>query len=252
MTGETVIVEREGPVGILTLNRPSSLNAMSFQLTGELRAAFEAFESDDEIAVVILTGAGERAFCAGADIKEMADLSDDERQRRNEARRDWLWYVADFSKPTIGAINGLAFGGGALLASAVDIRIGCERSSFRFLAATYGLINSTWTLPLVVGWSRAKELLLTGRLVESAEAVQIGLLNRIVPAAELRSAALGVANQIAGNHAESVRGVKRLLHEGVELGYRGMYDHENDARGTRFRSPTIREGFKDFIARKGI
>jgi enoyl-CoA hydratase/carnithine racemase len=251
VTDELVTLERVGPVGIVTLNRPQVLNALSFQLTGELREAMGELERDEQVRVAILTGAGERAFSAGADIHEMADLSDEERARRNKLRRDWTWYIADFQKPTIGALNGLSYGGGAVLASTLDLRVGCERSTFRFLAAAYGQINSTWTLPLLVGWARAKELLMTARIVEPDEALQIGLLNRVVPAAELRAAALELANQIAANHTAAVQGVKRLLHEGVGLDYRATYDNENSARRTRFRAPRVREGFKDFLARKG-
>jgi 2-(1,2-epoxy-1,2-dihydrophenyl)acetyl-CoA isomerase len=248
---EVVALERVGPAGIVTLDRPQVLNALSFQLTGELHAALEELERDDAVRVVILTGAGERAFSAGADIHEMADLDEAERARRNEQRRDWSWYVADYPKPTIGALNGLSYGGGAVLASTLDLRIGCERSTFRFLAAAYGQINTTWTLPLLVGWARAKELLMTARIVQPDEALQIGLLNRVVPAADLRAAALEMANQIAANNPVAVQGVKRLLHEGVGLGYRAQYDNENSARRTRFQAPSVREGFKDFLARKG-
>jgi enoyl-CoA hydratase/carnithine racemase len=248
---ELVTLERVGPVGIVTLNRPRVLNALSFQLTHELHEAMDELERDDDVRIAIVTGAGERAFSAGADIHEMADLSDEERARRNELRRDWTWHVADFPKPTIGALNGLSYGGGAVLASTLDLRVGCERSTFRFLAAAYGQINSTWTLPLLVGWARAKELLMTARVVEPDEALQIGLLNRVVPAGELRAAALELANQIAANHTAAVQGVKRLLHEGVGLGYRARHDNENSARRTRFQAPSVRDGFKDFLARKG-
>jgi 2-(1,2-epoxy-1,2-dihydrophenyl)acetyl-CoA isomerase len=251
VTREVVTLERVGPAAIVTLNRPQVLNAMSFQLTGELHHAMAECERDDEIRVVILTGSGERAFSAGADIHEMADLSEEERAHRNEQRRDWSWSIADFPKPTVGALNGLSYGGGAVLASTLDIRIGCERSTFRFLAAAYGQINTTWTLPLLVGWARAKELLMTTRIVQPDEALQMGLLNRIVPSAELRAAALETANQIAANHPVAVQGIKRLLHEGVGMEYRQRYENENGARRTRFQAPSVREGFKDFLARKG-
>jgi 2-(1,2-epoxy-1,2-dihydrophenyl)acetyl-CoA isomerase len=246
-----VRLERAGPIGIVTLDRPQVLNALSFQLTGELHEAMQQLEQDDDVKVVVLTGSGERAFSAGADIHEMADLSDEERQRRNELRKDWSWYIADFPKPTIGMLNGLSYGGGAVLASTLDIRIGCERSTFRFLAAAYGQINTTWTLPLLVGWSRAKELLMTARTVSAEEAARIGLINKLVPAESLREATLEMANQIAANHAVAVQGVKRLLHEGVGLTYREMHDNESSARRERFEAPTVREGFKDFLARKG-
>lgn len=224
---------------------------MSFQLTLELRDAFAELAADDAIRAVILTGAGDRAFSAGADIHEMVDLSEEERAERNAQRKDWIWSIADFAKPTIGAMNGLSYGGGAVLASTLDMRVGCERSRFRFLAAAYGQINTTWTLPLLVGWARAKELLMTARVVEADEALALGLLNRVVPSRQLMDAALEMANLIAANSPTAVQGVKRLLHEGVGMSYRAQHDNEDEARRERFRGAAVREGFKDFLARKG-
>ncbi|MGH7092639.1 MAG: enoyl-CoA hydratase/isomerase family protein, partial [Stellaceae bacterium] len=197
------------------------------------------------------TGAGERAFSAGADIHEMADLSVEELARRADTRNHIFWHIADYAKPLIGAINGLAYGGAALLSSSLDIRIGCEKSQFRFLAASYGRVNSTWSLPLVVGWPRAKELLYTGRAVSAEEAERIGLLNQIVPAAKLREAAIETAQMIAKNDPRMVQGIKKLLHEGAGLSWQERYDLEDEARGTWLLAGHPREGFKDFLARKG-
>jgi 2-(1,2-epoxy-1,2-dihydrophenyl)acetyl-CoA isomerase len=249
---ENILVETvEGGVGIVTLNRPKVLNALSYPLTCELDAALTTFENDPEIKCVVITGAGEKAFSAGADIHEMAAISPDDLAERQQKRSTFTWHLATLKKPTIGAINGLAYGGAALLSSSLDIRIGCERSSFRFLAATYGRINSTWTLPLVVGWARAKELLYTARVVSADDAAQIGLLNKVVPAAELRDAAVEMGRQIAANTPEMVQGIKELLLDDVGRAWLAMYQAEREALSTTHKPSPIAEGFKSFLDRKG-
>src|SRR4051795_8401429 len=185
MAYEYIISERLDGVALVTLNRPEKLNALSFPLMEELERALTGYEQDDDIKAVILTGAGERAFSAGADIHEMAGLSSEELARRSDTRGRISWHIASYRKPIIGAINGLAYGGAALLSSSLDLRIGCEKSQFRFLAATYGRVNSTWSLPALVGIPKAKELLYTGRAIGVEEAERIGLLNRVVPSAKL-------------------------------------------------------------------
>lgn len=248
---EYILTERRDGVALITLNRPDKLNALSFGLMRELDDALTACEADDVVKAVILTGAGERAFSAGADIHEMAGLSAEELAERQAFRNRSTWHVATLTKPLIGAINGLAYGGAALLSSTFDLRIGCERTEFRFLAASYGRVNSTWSLPLLVGLPKAKELLYTGRVVTADEAERIGLLNQVVPAARLRDAALEMAGLIAKNDARMVPGIKRLLHEDIGLGYRERYDNEEEARATWLTSAHPREGFKDFLARTG-
>ena len=247
---ESILTEEHDGVALITLNRPEKLNALSFGLMRELDTALTAYEDDDAVKAVILTGAGERAFSAGADIHEMADLSAEQLKERQAFRNHATWHVANFAKPLIGAINGLAYGGAALLSSTLDLRIGCERTAFRFLAASYGRVNSSWSLPVLVGMPKAKELLYTGRIVTAEEAEKIGLLNQVVPAAKLRGAALEMAGLIAKNDARMVQGIKRLLHEDVGMGWRERYDNEEDARLTWLTSAHPREGFKDFLSRK--
>lgn len=251
MAYETILTEQRDGVGIITLNRPAVLNALSTQMLAEIDTALTAFEGDDSVACVILTGAGERAFSAGADIHEMVGLSPEETARRNELRNVYVWRLANYSKPTIGALNGLAYGGAALMVSSLDIRVGCERTKLRYLGAAYGRVNSTWTLPLIVGWPMAKELLFTGRVVEADEALRIGLLNRLVPAEALLETALEIGGMIAKNDQRMVVGIKRLLHEGLGLGYAERARLEVHARETWLRPVPPREGFRDFLARKG-
>ena len=250
MAYEFILSERMHDVALITLNRPEKLNALSFGLVRELDEALTEYEEDDAVKAVILTGAGERAFSAGADIHEMAGLSSEELAQRQAFRSEATWHVATFAKPLIGAINGLAYGGAALLSSTLDLRIGCEKTQFRFLAASYGRVNSTWSLPLLVGLPKAKELLYTGRVVAAEEAERIGLLNQIVPAARLVETAVEIGQMIAKNDARMVQGIKRLLHEQIGMGWRDCYATEEDARATWLLAGHPREGFKEFLGRK--
>jgi 2-(1,2-epoxy-1,2-dihydrophenyl)acetyl-CoA isomerase len=248
---ENILVEKvDGGVGVVTLNRPSKLNALSYPLACELDEVVTQFEADDDVRCVVITGAGEKAFSAGADIHEMAGISADELAERQKRRAIFTWHLATLKKPTIGAINGLAYGGAAVLSSSLDIRIGCERSSFRFLAASYGRVNSTWSLPVVVGWARAKELLYTARVVTAEDALQMGLLNKIVPADQLLDAAIEMGRQIAANTPEMVQGIKQLLIEDLGRAWYEMYEAERTALSTTMQPSSIADGFKEFLARK--
>ena len=170
---------------------------MNRQLNIELRDAVRTMNQDDEVGCIVITGAGERAFSAGGDIHEQRERdqeSDQEaREQQDRDRSRGSYEISASLKPVIGMMNGLAYGGAAVLSSSLDIRIGCERTSFRFLAAAYGRINSTWTLPNQVGWPIAKELLFTGRVVDAEEAYRIGLLNHLVPSDQLREKTMEIA-----------------------------------------------------------
>jgi enoyl-CoA hydratase/carnithine racemase len=252
MSYQNILTERIEKVALITLNRPEKLNAMSYELAHELDAELTEIERDDTIRAVVLTGAGPRAFSAGGDIHQMAKSSDEELAARTEFRSEANWHIASFAKPIIGAVNGLAYGAGAQLTSMLDIRIGCEITEFRFLAARYGRVNSSWSLPLVVGIAKAKELLYTGRVVQAIEAEKIGLLNQVVPSSELLAKAIEMAQLISENDPRMVQGIKRLLHENVGRDWRGCYDNEQNARKSRLKSNHPREGFKEFLSRKGI
>jgi len=251
MVYQFILSERLDGVALITLNRPDKLNALSFGLMQELDEALTGYEADDAVGAVILTGAGDRAFSAGADIHEMADMSADALAERTRRRGEISWHIASYAKPIIGAINGLAYGGAALLSSSLDIRLGCEKTQFRFLAATYGRVNSTWSLPAQVGLPKAKELLYTGRAVGVEEAERIGLLNQVVPSAKLIETAVEMGRMIAKNDPRMVQGIKQLLHEEMGLDWQERYDLEDEARATWLTSGHPRDGFKDFLARKG-
>jgi enoyl-CoA hydratase/carnithine racemase len=247
---ETLLLEKQEGVGIITLNRPERLNALNRALTTELEQALTQFEDDDELRAIIVTGAGDKAFSAGADIHEMVQQSETQPGERSPGGADWVWHLATYRKPTIGAINGLAYGGGALMSSTFDIRLGCERTSFRFLAAAYGRVNSTWSLPMILGWPVAKELLFTGRVVEAEEALRIGLLNKLVPSSQLREAAVEMGQAIAANDAGAVQGIKEILLRDIGMSWRDMLVNEAQTVSRSLRVPPPRESFKDFLERK--
>jgi 2-(1,2-epoxy-1,2-dihydrophenyl)acetyl-CoA isomerase len=251
MTYENILFEQTDGVAIITLHRPKVLNALSMPLTMELDDAITRCEEEDDVKAIIVTGAGEKAFSAGADIHEMAELSQEELEQRGKQRGAATWHMATCRKPVIGALNGLAYGGGAMLASTFDIRIGCERTRFRFLAATYGRINSTWTLSAIIGMPMAKELLYTGRVVEAQEAKEISLLNRLVPSSDLLSTALELGKMIAQNTPSMVQGIKELLNEGLGRTWAERLDMERDILSGRLKPSHPQEGFREFLDRKG-
>lgn len=256
--------EKVGHVAFLTMNRPEVLNAMNRQLTEELHDAVRRANEDTEVGCIVITGADTHprvpAFSAGGDIHEQREdqaalnadtLSRDEMDARSARRQRGGYEVSASDKPVIGMINGLAYGGGAVLSSSLDIRIGSDAARFRFLAAAYGRINSTWTLTNQVGWPQAKELLFTARIVEAEEAYRIGLLNHLVPAAELRAKTMEVGRSIANNRRESVMGIKELLllHQGCNL--EQQWANERDFTTHRVRGYNAEQAFPEFIARKG-
>jgi 2-(1,2-epoxy-1,2-dihydrophenyl)acetyl-CoA isomerase len=245
---DIVVTYKEG-AGVIRLNRPEVLNALSRNLWREVDHAISVFEENPEIKAVIVTGTGERAFSAGADIHEQVRDAKDP-PPPDPRRGEYYWHMAACTKPTIGAINGLAYGGAAVMASSFDIRVGCERTRFRFLAASYGRVNSTWSLPMQVGWPVAKELLFTARVVEAEEAYRIGLLNHLVKADELMPKALEIAQQIAGNDPRMVQGIKGLMIDDVGKSWREMYDNEMEAREGKLRPTPVGEGFRDFLEKK--
>jgi enoyl-CoA hydratase len=253
MIYEHILLDREDGVGFVTLNRPEVLNAMNRKLSAELADAVKILDADDDIGCIVITGAGEKAFSAGGDIHEQrADdriYTQEQLDTMSNPRRGYE--ISASRKPTIGMMNGLAYGGAAVLSSSLDMRVGCEGTKFRFLAAAYGRINSTWTLPNQVGWPIAKELLFSARVVEAEEAYRIGLLNHLVPRAELRAKTMWLAKMIAANHRGAVTGIKSLLLQQLGQNLESQWAVEKDYTMHVMRGAKAEDAFPDFIARKG-
>ena len=252
MPYKNILMERDEAVAILTLNRPKVLNALDSTLLRELDEAVTLMEEDEGVRVIVVTGAGERAFSAGADFHEISHYAQEGKPPPwQEDRVRYFWHLAACTKPIIGAISGLAHGGGALMASSFDIRIGCERTTFRFLGAVYGRLNSTWTLPVLVGMPMARELLFTGREVQAEEAYRIGLLNRLVPSDQLMPTALEMARAIAASNPRMVQGIKQLLIEGIGSSWEQMRHNEDEARSGELEDEPVEESFRSFYERRG-
>jgi enoyl-CoA hydratase len=250
-----LLTEKADGVVILTLHRPNQLNALNRQLSADLHEAVTRAVADDAVGCIVITGAGQKAFSAGGDIHEQREDDKHYTQAELDAlgaeRARGFYEIGACAKPTIGMINGLAYGGAGVLASSLDMRVGCEHASFRFLAAAYGRINTTWTLPNQVGWPIAKELLFSGREVKAEEAQRIGLLNHLVPCAELRDKTLWLATMIAKNRRQSVMGVKALLLQGMGRDLEQQWKNERDYTTNVARPAKAEEAFPEFIARKG-
>ena len=253
MLYKSIIVDTESTICTIILNRPKVLNAMNQNMFLELNDALENIEHDSNIKAVVITGSGNKAFSAGADIKEMvvqADANTGLPPKTTE--QTWLpWKIASFPKPIIGAINGLAYGGGAVIASSMDIRVGCDLSKFRFLAASYGRLNATWSLPMQVGWPIAKELLFTARILSADEALKIGFLNYLVEANQVLNKAKEVAMQIADNDPNMVAGIKEILIKDIGVTWPEMFEMELDLVSGKLKPTPVVDGFKDFLERKG-
>ena len=218
--------EREGAVAILTIDRPKLHNALDFATSDALVDAWKRFRDDDELRAAILTGAGERAFCAGADLRGVGDfyrsLSSAQRLRRSEQEPGLGGITRNLAidKPVLAAVNGYCLAGGLELALACDLRIASENASFGLPEVTRGIIpgaGGTQRLPRLIGPERALDLILTGRRIDAREAERIGLVSRVVPPGELRDASLAVANAIAENGPLAVRAAKAAVWRGLDL-----------------------------------
>lgn len=249
-SGEELLVDHAGDgVAVITLNRADRMNAVTMELQNRLDDALTQLESDPEVRCVVLTGAGDRAFSAGYDVHEMAPWSSDELLLALLERERWIWHVATTPVPVIAALNGITYGVGAIIACAVDIRIGCPSTAFRFTAGAHGGANATWSLPSLVGRGKAAELLLTARVVEAPEAERIGLLDRVVGSGQLLEDALATAQAIAANPPAGTRAIKQLLREHVGRGLGERFVAENIAMRTTLRPRPVAELYEDFLHR---
>jgi enoyl-CoA hydratase/carnithine racemase len=222
----TIRFDREGAVAILTIDRPEVRNALDFKTSDELVEAWRSFRDDDDLRVAILTGAGDRAFCAGADLRDVAEfyrsLTSAERLRRaeHEPGLGGISRNLEIDKPIVAAINGHCLAGGLEIALACDLRIASESASFGLPEVTRGIIpgaGGTQRLPRLIGPERALDLILTGRRIDAREAERIGLVTRVVPQGRLRDEAVALAKQIAENAPLAVRAAKAAVWRGLDL-----------------------------------
>lgn len=219
----SILYEKKGEVVLITLNRPEAMNAIDPETAEELSRAFMDFREDREALVAILTGAGDRAFSAGADVKKMVALwhgwsvAD---ARENFLRGDYFSSLSSLSKPTIAAVNGFALGGGLEMAMACDLRVAAESATFGLTEVRLGLMpgrGGTQRLSRLIGLGRAMELILTGERIDAKEALRIGLVSRVVPGEKLLSAAEELARTIASRGPVAVRFAKEAIQRGYDM-----------------------------------
>ena len=249
---ETILIDRDGRVAILTINRPDKLNALSQQVRDEVLAALAELEHDDAIGVLVITGAGDKSFVAGADIGEFQGRSP--MDQREAMRFPRLYDVmSSYPKPVIASINGFCLGGGCELAMSCDIRIASERAQFGQPEIKLGLIpggGGTQRLPRLVGLGNAMRLTLTGDRIGAAEAKEIGLVDVVVPHEELRAKTLELAHKIAAMSPLTVKVTKEAIRASERLPLDEGIVYERDLFCLCFSTADMKEGVSAFLGKR--
>lgn len=254
MSYEHIRYAADGPVALVTIAREPVRNALSSAVVAEIAAALRAVEGDDALRVAVITGAGDRAFAAGADIGELRALPGGDAARRFTEETHQVWqFVARMRKPVIAAINGFALGGGLELAMACDIRLAADTARLGLPEINLGIIpgwGGTQRLPRLAGSGAAKLLALTGDMIDAHEALRLGLVDRVTPAAELQGAALGLARQIAGKAPLAVAAIKQAINRGLEMPLAEGSLYEAALFGGIAATDDAREGTTAFLEKR--
>ena len=253
LTFENLIYEKKGAIAYVTLNRPKVLNALNTQTLDELRRAILDLKRDDTVRAVILTGAGDKSFIAGADINELATQTPVSGREHAMTGQHILDLIEHLGKPVIAAINGFALGGGCELAMACTIRIAADTAKLGQPEINLGLIPGyagTQRLTRIVGRGRALELLLTGDQVTAQEAHRLGLVNRVVPAADLIPEAKKLAATLAAKAPIAIRYILEAVHKGVEMPFAQAQVFEATLFGLVASTEDMREGTKAFLEKR--
>lgn len=251
MESQYVQVEIADRIGVITLNRPEVLNAINGGLMAELQAAVPYLQSHPEVAVVILTGAGDRAFTAGFDTNYAPRLDREDALRFLESGYRLAWSMIEAPKPIIAAVNGHCFAMGAVLALACDLRVASRNARFQFTGAIYGLSFGSWALPHLIGASVAEDYLLTARLVEAEDAARSGLVNRLVEPGQALTAARELAGTIARNSPRGLTLNKRLARHPVGGEVRAAFDRELAVNLEYFLSEPFKERLRQLLSDLG-
>jgi enoyl-CoA hydratase len=249
---ETILMAKEGRVAILTVNRPDKLNALNDQVRIDLLAALAEIEHDAGIGAVVITGSGEKSFIAGADISEFAGRSPfDQREAMRSPRI--FDVMAGFPKPVIAMINGFCLGGGCELASSCDLRIASDKARFGQPEINLGLIpggGGTQRLPRLIGLGNTMRLVLTGDMINAAEAKDIGLVEMVVPHEELRAKTLELASKIASKSPLTLKVAKEAVRASQKLSIEDGIAYERDLFCLCFSSEDKEEGVKAFLEKR--
>jgi enoyl-CoA hydratase len=250
MSFETIITETRNAVGIITFHRPKALNALNAQLINEMNAALDGFDADDNIRCIIVTGS-EKAFAAGADIREMKDLTKAEAMS-SDFLKSWD-HVNLIRKPVIAAVSGYCLGGGFEFALAADFIIATDTAKFALPEITLAIfpgVGATQRLTKLIGKSKAMEMVLTGRMMDVAEAERLGVVARVVAADQLMHEAIATAEKIAGHSSPAVIAAKRAVNEALELCLADGLKRERAMFYNCFDTADQKEGMAAFLEKR--
>ena len=249
-----VTLEAKGPIGILTMNRPEALNALNEQVLRDLDAALDQAAAQDDILVLVPTGAG-RSFVAGADIAQMKDLSPMEAKRFGLFGNGVFLKLENFPKPVIAAVNGFALGGGCELAMSCDIRVASEKAKFGQPEVGLGItpgFGGTQRLARIVGTSNAMELILTAKTISAAQAQEMGLVSHVYPPEELMDKALELAQAIAANAQVAVRESKAAIRRGLQTDMATGAAFEAEAFALCFATEDQKDAMTAFVNKEKV
>ena len=250
---ENLLIDRDGAVALVTVNRPKVLNALNMQALDELRRAVLDLKRDDAIRAVVLTGAGEKSFVAGADINELATQTPTTGREHAMSGQHIFDLIEHMGKPVIAAINGFALGGGCELAMACTIRLAADTARLGQPEINLGIIpgyGGTQRLARIVGRGRALEILLTGDMLTAQEAHRLGLVNRVFPAADLMTEAKKLAATLAAKAPIAVRYILEAVHRGLDMPFAEAQNFEATLFGLVASTDDMREGTKAFLEKR--
>ncbi|MGE3275613.1 MAG: enoyl-CoA hydratase-related protein [Vicinamibacterales bacterium] len=253
MSFETLLIERDGGVAIVTINRPKVLNALNSQTVADLRAAMLELQADAAVRAIVLTGAGEKSFVAGADINELAVLTPVQGKEHARTGQAVFDLIEHLGKPVVAAINGFALGGGCELAMACTLRIAADTARLGQPEVNLGIIPGyagSQRLPRLVGKGLALEILLTGDMISAERAAAIGLVNRVVPAADLLAEAKKLAATLAGKAPIAVRYILEAVNRGLEMPLAEGQYLETALFGAIASTEDTKEGTKAFLEKR--
>ncbi|MGO4391215.1 enoyl-CoA hydratase/isomerase family protein [Variovorax sp. M-6] len=256
MSYETLLYEVVDGVALIRLNRPERMNSIGGSMKADLaHALFEQVRNDESVRCVVITGAGDKAFCAGADIKERAGQVTPQAQYhlRQKTTHELFRAIEQFEKPVIAAINGVALGGGLEIALCCDVRIAAHGARLGLPEARIGVLpaaGGTQRLPRLVGVGVAKELMLTGDHIDAERALAIGLVNQVVAAEELLPTAMAMAARMAGNAPLALRHIKHAIDLGLQVGIDAGLEYERYAAALVIASEDRKEGMRAFVEKR--
>ena len=253
MTYKHLLIEKQDRIAWININRPTKLNALNGEVLEELHAAFSAIKADEEVRVVVLTGSGEKAFVAGADIAEFAQFDVTEGESLAKKGQDLVFdFIANMTKPVIAAVNGFALGGGLELALSCHIRIASTNARMGLPETSLGVIpgyGGTQRLAQLIGRGRATELILTCRMMGAEEALQAGLVSRVVPQEEVLATAAEMGGKIMNNSSNAIAHALQSIAAGYEEGVDG-FDVEIAHFGNCFGHLEFKEGTQAFLEKR--